>query len=175
MPQADLLVGHRGGGDANRSYHQYHSLLLPTTNRNINNSRETMPPIAPDETTCGRERKLSWGQQVDLSPLKSSTSTNTFATTASSVEESSPALLRLKDTLAAIPSRGYVSNKTATPVEHMPRLTRLCGGPELYVKRDDLLPLAGGGSKTRKLGAFEDDFFPAFKITVVLYHLVVNI
>lgn len=93
--------------------------------------------------------------------------------------------------------RGYVT--TPTPIEHMPRLSKLSeNGPELYVKRDDvslqscfmsvhfsryflqikfsldriyshhrilctfvhlnslclskLLPLAGGGSKTRKLG-----------------------
>jgi len=107
-----------------------------------------MPPNAHEET-CVRERVSSWGQQVDISPLKGSTSTNTFATVSTS--EDFPALLRLKDTLAAIPSRGYVSSKAPTPVEHMPRLAKLCGGPELYVKRDDLLPLAGGGSKTRKL------------------------
>eukprot|EP00562_Extubocellulus_spinifer_P034932 CAMPEP_0178699474 /NCGR_PEP_ID=MMETSP0699-20121125/11092_1 /TAXON_ID=265572 /ORGANISM="Extubocellulus spinifer, Strain CCMP396" /LENGTH=431 /DNA_ID=CAMNT_0020345609 /DNA_START=8 /DNA_END=1303 /DNA_ORIENTATION=+ len=105
-----------------------------------------MPPNAHEET-CVRERVSSWGQQVDISPLKGSTSTNTFATVSTS--EDFPALLRLKDTLAAIPSRGYVSSKAPTPVEHMPRLAKLCGGPELYVKRDDLLPLAGGGSKTR--------------------------
>jgi D-cysteine desulfhydrase len=33
----------------------------------------------------------------------------------------------------------------------MERLSRLLGGPELYIKRDDLLGLAGGGNKTRKL------------------------
>ena len=64
-----------------------------------------------------------------------------------------PGLARLKETIGNVPSRGYV--QISTPVEEMPRLTKLCDGPKLYVKRDDLLPLAGGGSKTRKLGTFE--------------------
>ncbi len=38
-----------------------------------------------------------------------------------------------------------------TPLEPLPSLTRLFGGPELWVKRDDLLGLAAGGNKTRKL------------------------
>jgi D-cysteine desulfhydrase len=38
-----------------------------------------------------------------------------------------------------------------TPLEKMERLSALLGGPELYIKRDDLLGLAGGGNKTRKL------------------------
>ncbi len=38
-----------------------------------------------------------------------------------------------------------------TPLEFMPRLTELLGGPDLYVKRDDCTGLASGGNKTRKL------------------------
>jgi len=38
-----------------------------------------------------------------------------------------------------------------TPLEPLPNLTRLLGGPELWVKRDDCTGLAGGGNKTRKL------------------------
>ena len=38
-----------------------------------------------------------------------------------------------------------------TPVEPLPRLTRHLGGPELWIKRDDLTGLAFGGNKTRKL------------------------
>jgi len=38
-----------------------------------------------------------------------------------------------------------------TPLEYMPTLTRLLGGPRLYVKRDDCTGLALGGNKTRKL------------------------
>ena len=33
----------------------------------------------------------------------------------------------------------------------MANLTRLLGGPKLYVKRDDCTGLATGGNKTRKL------------------------
>ena len=38
-----------------------------------------------------------------------------------------------------------------TPLEPMPRLSKLLGGPNLWVKRDDCTGLAGGGNKTRKL------------------------
>jgi D-cysteine desulfhydrase family pyridoxal phosphate-dependent enzyme len=38
-----------------------------------------------------------------------------------------------------------------TPIEFLPRLTSELGGPEIYVKRDDLTGLAFGGNKTRKL------------------------
>ncbi len=38
-----------------------------------------------------------------------------------------------------------------TPLEPLPRLTNLLGGPKLYIKRDDCSGLATGGNKTRKL------------------------
>jgi len=38
-----------------------------------------------------------------------------------------------------------------TPVEFLERLTANLGGPEIFVKRDDLTGLAGGGNKARKL------------------------
>ena len=38
-----------------------------------------------------------------------------------------------------------------TPLERLSRLSALLGGPTIYVKRDDLLGLPGGGNKTRKL------------------------
>jgi L-cysteate sulfo-lyase len=38
-----------------------------------------------------------------------------------------------------------------TPVEALPRLSAMLGGPELSVKRDDLTGLGGGGNKVRKL------------------------
>ncbi|NOR37054.1 MAG: D-cysteine desulfhydrase [Woeseiaceae bacterium] len=38
-----------------------------------------------------------------------------------------------------------------TPLEHMPRLSKHLGGPNIYVKRDDCTGLASGGNKTRKL------------------------
>lgn len=48
------------------------------------------------------------------------------------------------------PRRGYLQG--ATPLEAMPRLSAILGaGVNLYIKRDDLLPGAAGGNKTRKL------------------------
>lgn len=38
-----------------------------------------------------------------------------------------------------------------TPLEPLQRLSRHLEGPELWIKRDDLTGLAGGGNKTRKL------------------------
>lgn len=38
-----------------------------------------------------------------------------------------------------------------TPLEPLPRLTKLLDGPNLYIKRDDCTGLATGGNKTRKL------------------------
>ena len=38
-----------------------------------------------------------------------------------------------------------------TPLEPMDNLTKLLGGPNLYIKRDDCTGLATGGNKTRKL------------------------
>ncbi|NBQ81371.1 MAG: D-cysteine desulfhydrase [Betaproteobacteria bacterium] len=38
-----------------------------------------------------------------------------------------------------------------TPIESMPRLSAALGGPQFWIKRDDMLGLAPGGNKTRKL------------------------
>lgn len=38
-----------------------------------------------------------------------------------------------------------------TPIEALPRLSKLLGGPSLFIKRDDCTGLATGGNKTRKL------------------------
>ena len=51
--------------------------------------------------------------------------------------------------LAKFPRRCYTEGKT--PIEKLSRLSAELGGPTLYMKRDDLLGLAGGGNKTRKL------------------------
>jgi D-cysteine desulfhydrase len=51
--------------------------------------------------------------------------------------------------LARIPRRRYTSGWT--PIEFLPRLTEHLGGPNIYIKRDDLLGLSAGGNKTRKL------------------------
>jgi len=51
--------------------------------------------------------------------------------------------------LARFPRRRYTPG--FTPLEPLPRLSALLGGAEIWMKRDDLLGLAGGGNKTRKL------------------------
>src|SRR5689334_5489561 len=51
--------------------------------------------------------------------------------------------------LARIPRRRYTPGPT--PLEFLPRLTDHLSGPQIYIKRDDLLGLASGGNKTRKL------------------------
>jgi 1-aminocyclopropane-1-carboxylate deaminase/D-cysteine desulfhydrase-like pyridoxal-dependent ACC family enzyme len=38
-----------------------------------------------------------------------------------------------------------------TPIHPLRRLSDDLGGPEIWIKRDDLTGLAGGGNKTRKL------------------------
>ena len=51
---------------------------------------------------------------------------------------------------AKFPRRGYLQG--ATPIEPMAKLSAvLGGGVNLFIKRDDLLPGAAGGNKTRKL------------------------
>ena len=60
---------------------------------------------------------------------------------------------RIKDgkmNFTRFPRRKYIQHPT--PIEPLPRLSRVLGDAvSLYVKRDDLLPGAAGGNKTRKL------------------------
>lgn len=51
--------------------------------------------------------------------------------------------------LARFPRRRYTPH--FTPLEHAPNLSATLGGPDIWIKRDDLLGLAAGGNKTRKL------------------------
>ncbi len=51
--------------------------------------------------------------------------------------------------LARFPRRRYTQG--STPIEPLRRLSSVLDGPSLFIKRDDLLGLAGGGNKTRKL------------------------
>ena len=51
--------------------------------------------------------------------------------------------------LAKFPRRRYTAGPT--PIERIPRFSKALGGPNIYVKRDDLLGLTAGGNKTRKL------------------------
>ena len=52
--------------------------------------------------------------------------------------------------LAKFARRGYMT--APTPLEFLPNFSRALGaGVSVYMKRDDMLPGAGGGNKTRKL------------------------
>jgi D-cysteine desulfhydrase len=51
--------------------------------------------------------------------------------------------------LARFPRRRYTLSPT--PLEFMPNFTRALGGPQVWIKRDDMLGLNPGGNKTRKL------------------------
>ena len=51
--------------------------------------------------------------------------------------------------LAQFPRRRYTEG--FTPIEAVPRFSKVLGGPNIYIKRDDLLGLSAGGNKTRKL------------------------
>ena len=51
--------------------------------------------------------------------------------------------------LARFPRRRYTP--APTPIEPLEHLSKHLGGPRLFIKRDDLLGLSGGGNKTRKL------------------------
>lgn len=51
--------------------------------------------------------------------------------------------------LAKFSRRRYTAGET--PIEFLPRFTQAVGGPNIYIKRDDLLGLTAGGNKTRKL------------------------
>lgn len=51
--------------------------------------------------------------------------------------------------LAKFLRRRYTAGPT--PIERVPRFSEALGGPDIYIKRDDLLGLTAGGSKTRKL------------------------
>lgn len=51
--------------------------------------------------------------------------------------------------LARFSRRRYT--KGQTPLERLTRFSQAIGGPNIYIKRDDLLGLTGGGNKTRKL------------------------
>lgn len=57
---------------------------------------------------------------------------------------------------------------TPTPLEPMPRLSELLGGPELFVKRDDCTGLALGGNKARQLEFYFGDAVAREATTVLV-------
>ena len=57
---------------------------------------------------------------------------------------------QLEEALARLP-RIQLASVRPTPLEPMARLSEQLGGPDLYIKRDDLTGLGFGGNKTRML------------------------
>ncbi len=55
-----------------------------------------------------------------------------------------------------------------TPLEPMPNLSRLLGGPSLFVKRDDCTGLAMGGNKVRQLEFYFGDAVEKGATTVLI-------
>ena len=51
--------------------------------------------------------------------------------------------------LVSFPRRRYTDG--ATPLHFLPNFSKALGGPQIWIKRDDMLGLAPGGNKTRKL------------------------
>jgi D-cysteine desulfhydrase len=51
--------------------------------------------------------------------------------------------------LSAFPRRALLEGPT--PIQHLPRLSAHLGGADIYVKREDVTGLGGGGNKLRKL------------------------
>jgi L-cysteate sulfo-lyase len=55
----------------------------------------------------------------------------------------------LKKKIQAFPRKNLIHRPT--PLRRLDRLTKVMGGPEIWIKRDDLTGLAFGGNKSRKL------------------------
>lgn len=79
---------------------------------------------------------------------------------------SSPQLKKMKLDLTHLDRRVYTPH--ATPLEPLPKLSQALGGRvNLWIKRDDLLGLTGGGNKTRKLEYSMADAIKAGADTIV--------
>ena len=84
-----------------------------------------------------------------MSDLRTSTDSTVF----SHAELQKRVDIQPRISLAALP----------TPLDFCPRLSKFLGGPDIYIKRDDLTGLAFGGNKTRQLEfllpkVFHEDF-----------------
>ncbi len=59
------------------------------------------------------------------------------------------AIFRLQKKIRKFPKAGLI--RTPTPFYHLSALSRALGGPQIYIKREDMTGLAFGGNKSRKL------------------------
>ena len=64
-------------------------------------------------------------------------------------EQNASRRAELESALDRLPRVGLAA--LPTPFEHCPRLSEALGGPQIWIKRDDLTGLATGGNKTRML------------------------
>lgn len=74
--------------------------------------------------------------------------------------------IELEAALARVP-RVSLASVQETPLEAAPRLSEHLGGPLIYIKRDDLTGMAGGGNKTRMLEFALADALQAGADTIV--------
>lgn len=73
----------------------------------------------------------------------------------------------LKDKIGAFPTTGLI--RLPTPFYKLENLSRILGGPSIYIKRDDLTGLAFGGNKSRKLEFIMQDVLEKGADTVVTW------
>lgn len=67
--------------------------------------------------------------------------------------------------ISSFPRRCYTA--FSTPLQPLPRLTAELDGPHIFIKRDDLLGLAAGGNKARKLEFLMADALAANADTII--------
>jgi 1-aminocyclopropane-1-carboxylate deaminase/D-cysteine desulfhydrase-like pyridoxal-dependent ACC family enzyme len=65
---------------------------------------------------------------------------------------------RIEERLAAPPRFRLIA--APTPLQPLRRLSERLGGPDLWVKRDDLTGLAFGGNKVRQMEFFVGEMYP---------------
>ena len=71
--------------------------------------------------------------------------------------------------LSRFPRRRY--SQGPSPIEFLPNFTKALGGPRVWIKRDDMLGLAPGGNKTRKLEFLMGDALAKGADTLVIHRL----
>lgn len=76
-------------------------------------------------------------------------------------------LSELKENISAFPSMGLIQRPT--PFYKLENLSQALGGPDIFIKRDDLTGLAFGGNKSRKLEFIMQDILNKGADTVVTW------
>ena len=87
------------------------------------------------------------------------------STTSVAEAETTYSRAELESRIAALPRVSLAH--LPTPLDHCPRLTAELGGPQIYIKRDDMTGLAFGGNKTRQIEFIFSEALAAGADTVV--------